>query len=503
MTQGPPVPAAVRVGGWGWRYSGRAAWAVRDLTLSIEPGERVLLLGASGAGKSTVLAGLAGVLGGDDDGETEGALAVAERPPAEARGTAGLLLQDPDAQVILARVGDDIAFACENLGVPREEIWPRVRAALDAVGLDVPLDHPTAQLSGGQKQRLALAGLLAMRPGLLLLDEPTANLDPAGVREVRDAVASALDASGATLVVVEHRVAVWRDLVDRVIVLAADGGVLADGHPDTVLADASSTLRAAGVWLPDETVPEAEPVAPGAALLTARELAFGRGPAVARRRRRASRRTPSGVALPERVSLDLAEGSALALTGRNGAGKSTLALTLGGLLPVLGGTLRAEQALAGDAGPSPESWRSRELLTRIGSVFQNPEHQLVASRVRDELAAGPRALGLDEAEIAGRVDELLERLALSSVADANPFTLSGGQKRRLSVGTALATRPRLLVLDEPTFGQDANTWRGMVRTIAELRAAGHAIVTATHDAEFVAAIGAVTLELGAGREVAA
>lgn len=502
MTQGPSVPAAVRVGGWGWRYSGREAWAVRDLTLTIEPGERVLLLGASGAGKSTVLAGLAGVLGGDDDGESEGSLAVAGRRPAEARGTAGLLLQDPDAQVILARVGDDIAFACENLGVPREEIWQRAGAALDAVGLDVPLEHPTAHLSGGQKQRLALAGLLAMRPGLLLLDEPTANLDPAGVREVRAAVATALDTTGATLVVVEHRVAVWRDLVDRVIVLAADGGVLADGPPDAVLADAASTLRSAGVWLPDEAAAEPDAVSPGEALLTARDLAFGRGPAVARRHR-SRRSAPSGVALTERVDLALAEGSALALTGRNGAGKSTLALTLGGLLPVLGGSLRAERALAGAAGPAPESWRSRELLTRIGSVFQNPEHQLVASRVRDELAAGPRALGLAEAEIAERVDDLLDRLTLTAVADANPFTLSGGQKRRLSVGTALATRPRLLVLDEPTFGQDANTWRGMVSTIAELRAAGHAIVTATHDAEFVTAIGAARLELGAGREVAA
>lgn len=498
----PPVPAAVRVGGWGWRYSGRSAWAVRDLSLSIEPGERVLLLGASGAGKSTVLAGLAGVLGGDDDGESEGVLAVGGRPPADARGTAGLLLQDPDAQVILARVGDDVAFACENLGVPRDQIWPRVRAALHAVRLAVPLDHPTAQLSGGQKQRLALAGLLAMRPGLLLLDEPTANLDPEGVYEVCDAVAAALDVTGATLVVVEHRVAVWRDLVDRVIVLAADGGVLADGAPDAVLADASSTLRRAGVWLPEETVQEAAAVETGAPLLRARDLAFGRGAAVARRRR-SGRRAPTGTALPDRVAVELAEGSALALTGRNGAGKSTLALTLGGLLPVLGGALDALPALADGAGSSPQSWRSRELLTRIGSVFQNPEHQLVASTVRDELAAGPRALGLADAEVRERVDDLLERLTLSAVAEANPFTLSGGQKRRLSVGTALATRPRLLILDEPTFGQDANTWRGMVQTIAELRAAGHAIVTATHDAEFVAAVGADRLELRAAREVAA
>lgn len=501
MTEGRPSPAAIRVDDWGWRYAGRAAWAARGVDLRVEPGERVLLLGASGAGKSTLLAGLAGVLGGEDDGEAEGTLTVGGLPPAEARGTAGLLLQDPDAQVILARVGDDVAFACENLGVPRDEVWPRVRRALAEVGLDLPLDRSTAQLSGGQKQRLALAGLLAMRPGVLLLDEPTANLDPEGVLEVRDAVRSALDATGATLVVVEHRVAVWRDLVTRVVVLGADGGVLADGAPDAVLADAAGELRRAGVWLPDTVVPEAAPVAEGDPLLRARSLVFGRGPAITRgrrRRRRAVYTDPVGGP----VELSIAAGSALALTGRNGAGKSTLALTLGGLLPALGGSLTAEPALADGAPDDPSAWRSRELLTRIGSVFQDPEHQFLASTVRDELAAGPRALGLEAHEVSARVDELLDRLTLASLADANPFTLSGGQKRRLSVGTALATRPRLLVLDEPTFGQDARTWEGLVGTIAALRRDGHAVVAATHDAEFVTAIGATELRVGAA-EVAA
>ena len=493
----PPAPVAVRVEDWGWRYAGRAAWAVRGLTLSVEPGERVLLLGASGAGKSTVLAGLAGVLGGDDDGETEGSLLLDGRAPAEARGRAGLLLQDPDAQVILARVGDDVAFACENLGVPRDELWARVRWSLAAVGLDLPLDRSTAQLSGGQKQRLALAGLLAMRPGLLLLDEPTANLDPEGAREVRDAVAVVLAASGATMIVVEHRVPVWRDLVDRVVVVDAAGGVLADGPPHAVLADRAGDLRRAGVWLPDETVPAAPTVAVGAPLLEAHELAVGRSPLFSGRRRSArgaSRRHPDDArlehALPVLTDLAVAEGSALALTGRSGAGKSTLALTLGGLLPRLGGTLGASAGLASGAGADPGAWRSRDLLTRIGSVFQNPEHQFLASTVRDELAAGPRALHLPSDAIDRRVTELLEALGLSALAEANPFTLSGGQKRRLSVGTALATRPRVLVLDEPTFGQDANTWRGLVELIAALRADGHAIIAATHDAEFASAVGA-------------
>ena len=217
-------PAGVVARGWGWRHNGRLRWAVRNLELRIEPGERVLLLGASGAGKSTLIHALAGVLGDDDDGEHEGQLLVDGAPPRASRGRAGLVLQDPDSQVILSTVGNDVAFGCENLGLERDEIWRRVHESLNAVGLGLPLDHPTSALSGGQKQRLALAGVLAMHPGLLLLDEPTANLDPSGVAEVRDAVQRVLNRTSATLVVIEHRVDVWLPVVDRVIVLSANGG---------------------------------------------------------------------------------------------------------------------------------------------------------------------------------------------------------------------------------------------------------------------------------------
>lgn len=437
---------------------------MRGLDLTVRPGERMLLLGASGSGKSTLLRALAGVLG-DDEGQREGQLQVIGQP--------GLVLQDPDSQLIASRVGDDVAFGCENLGVTREQIWPRVRDALAAVGLDVPLNRSTSALSGGQRQRLALAGVLAMRPDMLLLDEPTANLDPAGVTEVVDATAAVLDATGATLVVVEHRVATWLPLVNRVVVLSPEG-VVADGTPREVLHARGEQLAAQGIWVPGH--PPARPARtskPGATLLTAEDLAVGRDQPV-----------------HEGVNLSVRAGELLAVTGPNGAGKSTLALTLGGLLPPVAGALRAEDALADGADSQPHRWRSRELLTRIGTVFQNPEHQFLARTVRDELELGPRAL---QAET--DVDDLLERLRLSHLARANPFTLSGGEQRRLSVATALATRPRMLVLDEPTFGQDASTWAQLVALVAELLESDTAVVAATHDPDFVDALADTRLEL--------
>ena len=474
MSEHPlPGPAAVTARGWGWRHATRSAWAVEGLDLRIEPGERVLLLGASGAGKSTLIHALAGVLGGDDEGEQAGELLIDGVSAENARGRVGLVLQDPDSQVVLARVGDDVAFGCENLGVPRDEIWRRVSESLDAVGLDLPLGHPTSELSGGQKQRLALAGVLAMRPGLLLLDEPTANLDPDGVIEVRDAVARVLERTEATLVVIEHRVDVWWKLVDRVIVLAPGGTLLADGRPDEVLARVGAALAGSGVWVPGRT-PEAPARSHrvGGSLLSAEQLAIGRAP---------------GRALRAGIDLDIAGGTCLAITGPNGAGKSTLGLTLAGLLRPAAGRVLAP-ALAGGLPPEPIRWRSRELVTRIGTVFQDPEHQFVAGTVRDELAVGARAVALPRHEADARIGGLLERLRLTHLAGANPFTLSGGEKRRLSVATVLVTRPRLLVLDEPTFGQDARTWRELVVFLAELLDEGSGVVAITHDTDFVAAL---------------
>lgn len=521
-------PARVTARGWGWRHGGRSRAAVAGLDLELEPGEKVLLLGPSGAGKSTLLHALAGVLGSaeDDDADESGTLLIDGRAPRDARGRAGLVQQDPETQVVLGRVGDDVAFGAENLAVPPAEIWPRVRQALHDVGLGfLPLDHPTHALSGGQKQRLALAGVLAMRPGLVLLDEPTANLDPDGVLEVRDAVIRAVAASGATLLVVEHRVEVWKDSVDRVVVLGAGSegpsGVVASGEPDAVLGAQGDALAAQGVWVPGRVPvlagtglsggPVGGPragsagspagVSPaGAVLLEARDLAVSRA-AVARRGLAARKAVPvlSG------VDLELRAGSALSVTGPNGVGKSTLALTLAGLLaPAAGAVVGSSGLLAAGAAvprhPEPHRWKAKELITRIGTVFQEPEHQFVTGSVLDELRFGPRQLGRGE----DRVDELLHRLRLDGLADANPYTLSGGEKRRLSVATVLAAHPRLLILDEPTFGQDARTWAELGSLLLELLDEGVSLLSVTHDADFTRALGATELVLGraAGPELA-
>lgn len=481
----------ITASGWGWRYAGRPDWAVRGVDFTVEDGERVLLLGASGAGKSTVLAALTGVLGGADEGTEEGRLLIDGKHPTRVRGRVGLVMQDPESQVVLAKVGDDVAFGCENMGLPRQEIWPRVHRALDAVGLRVPLDQPTGALSGGQKQRLAIAAALAMQgstaesagPGILCLDEPTANLDPAGIVEVRDAIGRVVADRTTTLLVVEHRVDVWADLVDRIIVLGTDG-LLADGPVAQVLAEQATELLAAGVWVPG--VPH--PLSPRPVHSSARPLLWTEDLTTGYQ---ASR--PVG----RHLEVSIPKGLSTVITGPNGAGKSTLALTLAGLLRPLAGRVRVAPGLQPEPRQrgrrssrtldpaDPHTWTSRHLLTRIGTVFQQPEHQFVERQVREELAVGLRALDWPQPQIDRRVTELLETLHLTGLATANPFTLSGGEQRRLSVGTVLATSPALIVLDEPTFGQDRNTWTDLVQLVLQILTEGRTIISVTHDPAYL------------------
>ena len=483
---GEGAGARVCARGWGWRHAGRKNAALSGVDLDIAPGERVLVLGPSGSGKSTLMGGLAGLLGGAEEGEATGTLTVDGVAPVQARGRVGLLMQDPEAQVVLARVGDDVAFGMENLGVAREEIWPRVENSLEAVGLSVPLDHSTTELSGGQKQRLALASILAMGPGLLLLDEPTANLDPSGVAEVRAAVETVVERTGATVVVVEHRVDVWASLVDRVIVVA-DGAIAADGPLDEVLAQQGDALRERGIWLPGDDVAAEVGPAPEVPLASSEAAPIARVTDLT---------IGYDASAPVRSGIDLTieRGVSTCIVGANGAGKSTFALTLAGLLTPLEGAVEVETS-DGTAG-DPHEWSSKQLLGRMSMVFQEPEYQFLAATVAEELAIGPRAAGMTDEEIAPLVDEHLEALGLTKLARANPMTLSGGEKRRLSVATALISAPELLILDEPTFGQDRGTWLGLVRLLRAALERGVTLVSITHDPAFVAAMGQRVVDLG-------
>ena len=476
------APAGVEARGWGLRHPGRRDWALRGLDLRIEPGERVLLLGPSGAGKSTLLRAIAGLVDPASGAETEGCLLVDGRDPRAARDRSGLLFQDPESQIVMGRAGDDVAFGLENRCVPAPGIGSRMAAALSAVGFPYGPERPTHALSGGEQQRLALAGTLALQPGLLLLDEPTANIDPEGATEFRAVLDRVLDRLGATLVLVEHRVDESVALVDRVVVLQAGGGVVADGTPRDVFREHGTALAEAGVWVPDRppAAPDRRTPPPPRTLLLAERATF---------------RWPGAIAdATEPVDLSVRGSEALAIVGPNGSGKTSLALMLAGLLAPRAGRVVAGEALAAGHGQEPVArWSARLLASHIGTVFQDPEHQFLTTSVRDELLLGPMRTGADPASAARRVDELLERLRLSHLAAANPFTLSGGEQRRLSVATALATAPELIVLDEPTFGQDRRTWGELLHLLAALRDEGRGLIFVTHDRAFVGALADRTL----------
>ncbi len=501
---------AVDVRGLTWRPVGRRQPTLRGVDLRVEAGERVLLAGPSGGGKSTLLRAVAGVLTTADSGQltgevSRGGVRVDGSGPGSGSaagsgaGTGlpppvGLLLQEPDDALVAARVGRDVAFGPENLALPRDQIARLVRTSLDDVHFPYGPEHPTAALSGGERQRLALAGALAMQPPLLLLDEPLAMLDPAAAEHVRTAVLDVATRRGSAVVVVDHLLQRWLDVVDRLVVLTADGRVAADGDPRRVLAGHGAELEAAGLWLPGLPPPAPVPLDVG---LLAPRVRVGRpgNPAVTAQGI-GFRHRGSGAASLTGVDADVPAGRLTALTGASGAGKSTLAQLLAGLQRPGSGRVRIDPALADGLTRPVDRWRSADLAARIGWVPQHPQRGFVARRVDAELAATPAALGRpDPARAAG----LLAALGLDSHAAADPFRLSGGEQRRLALAAAVAHGPGVLVLDEPTVGQDRRTWAAVAGVAAAARAAGVAVVACTHDRTFVDALADSEVRLAGGR----
>lgn len=398
----------------------------------------MLLAGASGSGKSTVLRALAGLLD-EESGEGTGLPAPPSRP-----GEAGLLLQNPAHALVAATTFRDAAFGPENAALPRTEIRERASAALSAARVGLDPDRAPLDASGGQQQRIALSGTLALDPALLLLDEPTSMLDPDTAELVREAILE--EARGATLVIAEHRLEPWVPHVDRLVVLGGQAQVLADGDPATVLEQQRELLQETGV-LPFE----------------------GRAPAGPTGRRAADAPVVASlhqVTVPDRgltaaLDLEVRAGRLTVLTGPSGSGKTTvLRAVLGALEPATGTSRRPDRE-------------------QLAAVPQNPEHSFVAATVREELTASPWA------EDPTLAEELLERAELRSLADVHPHRLSGGEQRRVAIAAALAQRPDLLVLDEPTVGLDARR-RAAVRTLLdEATSRGAAVLIATHDPELI------------------
>jgi energy-coupling factor transport system permease/ATP-binding protein len=450
----------------------------------------VLVAGPSGAGKSTLLRAVAGLLLTTETGDLSGRVSVDGRPPQEVPGQVGLLLQDPTASVVANRVGRDVAFGLENTRVPRSEMPQRVRRALEAAHFPYDEQRTTGSLSGGESQRLALAGALALSPRVLLLDEPTSMLDEENAARVRRSVLDVVARNETTLVVVEHRLGPWVEHMDRCVVLDSGGAVIADGPPASVMSAHGEFLAAQGIWVPGLPAPDllaidqdllvpAEPLTPGETLVEAQDVVVRYRSAFARHGGRAGRPALDGVDCMLRAT------TMTALTGPSGAGKSTLLAVLAGLVRPDAGSVKVPERLAGRKGRSVWRLSSRELAHGLAWVPQLPEHALVRHTVLDELMVTSTALGRDETRSRARADTLLEALGLGQLAHASAHHLSGGEQRRLVVAAALVHGPAGLLLDEPTVGQDRNTWAAVMGACTAARNAGASVTVATHDLDAV------------------
>lgn len=517
----------IEIEGVSVRYIGRKDPALEHLTLRFNAGETVLLLGASGCGKSTLALTLNGLIPHSVGAAMSGRIVVdgldtQQAAVAELAQKVGIVFQDPEAQFVTLKVEDEVVFGLENLCRPPETMRAAVDAALAAVGMPDAHAREVFKLSGGEKQRIALAALLAMAPQVLVFDEPTANLDPAGTRDVFALIAELKARRTHTIILIEHKLDELMHLIDRVVVLDRGGQVIADGSPREVFDCCGAALQTAGVWMPyvcrlahalrdrgmtldrfPVTLDEAAEVLGPWSLVTghssfvirASPPADGKGQmtndkmAIEVRHLSCAR---GGRVVLDDVSLRVAQGEFLAIVGANGAGKTTLAQHLMGILPAPRQTVFIEGQDVRDI-PSPQ------LIERAGYVFQNPEHQFVTDSVFDEVAYGLRVKGLSAREVEARTNAMLERFGLRRLAKANPFTLSHGQKRRLSVATMLAMGQRTLILDEPTFGQDQRNADALMHMLRELHAEGRTVIIITHDMALVAEYAERVAVMSAGR----
>jgi energy-coupling factor transport system ATP-binding protein len=512
------TPPLVTVQNVRFTYRSASAPALDGIDLTIQHGEFVAITGAAGAGKTTLCLALCGIVPRRLKGKYEGTVRIGELDVARVSHPGlftkvGIVFQDPDSQLFSQEVEEEVAFPLENLGVPSAEIERRLTWALELVRLPVAEFRRrfTFALSGGQKQRLALAAVLAVAPGLIILDEPTAALDPIGRAEMFDAIQNLRRDKELTIVMVEHETEHIARYADRVL-LMREGRIVDSGPPGRVFSS-GDTLERLGVRPPQVVevtgrlailglLPHPSLSVEGAAQTIRAALDHGPSSPFASGVKRQSlqapesmrresppiinvehvsfqydRRNPSLVL--DDVNLAFHGGEFIALIGQNGSGKSTLARLLNGLLQPTKGRII-------NRGLDTRTASVSALARHIGYVFQNPDFMISQATVRDEIAFGPRAVGLESVEIEKRVALAAEELGLTDCLSRDPLDLGKGQRERLGVAAILATRAPVLVLDEPTTGQDWRQSLEMLDLARRLNAAGHTIIMITHNMQLVA-----------------
>jgi energy-coupling factor transport system ATP-binding protein len=492
--------------------------ALGRVSFKFAAGEMVGVMGASGAGKSTLAKCLNRIVPEFEGGAFAGVVRIGGRSldgvrVCEVAPRVGMVFQDFEAQLFSTNVAHEVAFAMEQIGLERTEMVRRIRPALEAVGLAGFEHRDPTSLSGGEKQRLAIASVLALRPAVIVLDEPTTDLDPEGKAEVFALIRS-LREQGLSLIVIEHEAEVLRG-ADR-LVLFREGEIIAEGPPHDLMTrfelleecgvhppDLNRVLARSGIVAHAASVDEAEALirralphpgvagnSPDAALKSiacdpappeaagqAATIGGGTPPLV--EVRGLSFSYPGGPPVLDSIDLRIAPGEFVAIIGQNGSGKTTLAKHLVGLLRPSAGVVMLN-------GRDRVSMRPAETAAEVGYVFQNPDHQIFAATVEDEVAFGPRNFNLAPDEIERRCGEVLRAVGLQDARALDPFLLSKGERQRLAVASVLALRPRLLILDEPTTGLDYREQRRMMALVTELNRDGIAIVMITHTPWLVA-----------------
>lgn len=495
-------------------YPGKKHPVLDEIDLSLDSGEFVLLIGPSGCGKTTLLQTIAGVTPHSTGGRIRGKVLIEGtdilRSSNERRGVVGLVLQDPEAQLTNLYVEDEVAFGPENLCLPKEEVLARVKEVSGHARIEDLRHRFVYTLSGGQKQRVAIAGGLAMRPRVLLMDGPTTNLDPQGADEVLQLINRLRAGDTEAVLIASNKIDALLPLATRLIVMS-EGRIILEGTPEQVILGNIDLLRELGLFVPELGSIIAEFKQRGIELSLPRtvtqaaEILAPLGLKTPCLSEKSNSNTTEPIVKIESIcfgydekqvlhdlSLTINKGEFLAVVGQNGSGKTTLMKLIAGL----------RKSLSGKISVCGEDTRIKSPLGRVGYVFQYPEHQFVTPTVEEELQFGLELLGLSPEEVARRVKEMLELFGLEEKRGNPPYILSMGEKRRLSVATMLSLEPEILILDEPTTGLDRNDTENLMALLNRLvQEQSITVIQVSHDMEQVAEFATRVIVLDNGKIV--